>query len=103
MEGVSAGFANVEDKPTGTVYQLVVTSDNATGDISFRIFNSLDCTVYAIGDATEFIPGSVVGSLIDPVLLEASAAELRADINHDGAVDFLDFRIMAQEWMMSTN
>ena len=103
MEGVSAGFAEVEDKPTGTVYQLVVTSDDAAGQISFRIFNALDCTVYAIADTMEFIPGAVVGSLIEPVSLEAFTAQLRADINHDGTVDIGDFAIMAAEWLMSTN
>ncbi|MCD6174208.1 MAG: hypothetical protein J7K65_00380, partial [Planctomycetes bacterium] len=103
MEGVSAGYADVEDKPTGIVYQLVVTSENTSGQITLRIFDSLDCKVYAIEDTMDFVPGAVIGSLIDPMLLEASEVELRADINHDGTVDLLDFSIMAAEWMMSTN
>jgi beta-lactam-binding protein with PASTA domain len=103
MGGVSAGYANVENKPTGIVYQLVVTSQSTSGQITFRIFNSLDCTVYAIADTMQFVPGTVVGSLLQPVWLEANKVELRTDINHDGKVDLLDFSIMAQEWLMTTN
>ena len=103
MEGVSAGFAEVSDEPTGIVYQLVVTSESTSGPISFRVFNAADCKVYASGDTIEFTPGAVSGSLIAPVLIEASTQELRADINHDGNVDILDFAIMSEEWLMSTN
>lgn len=103
MGGVSAGYAEVSDEPTGTVYQLVVTSENITGQINFRVFNASDCKVYAIGETMEFTPGAISGSLINPILLQANTVELRADINHDGIVDILDFAIMAGEWLMSTN
>ena len=103
MVGISAGYANVENKPTGTVYQLVVTSNDVSGQITFRIFNSLNCTVYAIADTMEFVPGTVVGSLLQPVWLEANEAELRSDINHDGKIDLIDFAVMADEWLMTTN
>jgi beta-lactam-binding protein with PASTA domain len=103
MTGVSAGYANVENKPTGIVYQLLVTSTNTSGQISFRVFNSVDCTVYAIGDTMEFVPGSVVGSLLNPVLLQGAKIELRADIDHNGIVDFVDFSILAESWLKTTN
>lgn len=103
MGGVSAGYENVESKPTGIIYQLVVTSQNTAGQITFRIFNSASCTVYAIGNTMDFVPGTVVGSLLSPVWLEAYQVELRADINHDGIVDFQDFVILANEWLMTTN
>ncbi len=103
MGGISAGFTEVSNEPTGIVYQLIVTSESTSGPISLRVFNAADCKVYASADTIEFAPGSVSGSLITPVLIEASTLELRADINHDGTVDINDFAIMAAEWLMSSN
>jgi hypothetical protein len=67
--GTLAGVTPVSKGPKGPVYQLKVGSDRWQSDLTYSFYDGGSDRVLQIGSGPGFESGSVVGSIVEPVVL----------------------------------